>query len=101
VEDEEDEDEEDQIEGGGLRNSMITTTSGSEAWPTIGRKRQVIGLLVLQLGIMIHSLVIGLTLAITTGADFSEYMRNPSQVDLFKLSHFSVVDDCCDFPSTL
>lgn len=40
--------------------------------PLIGRRRQVIGLLVLQLGIMIHSLVIGLTLAIAAGSDFSE-----------------------------
>ncbi|KAF9443823.1 Zinc/iron permease [Macrolepiota fuliginosa MF-IS2] len=39
--------------------------------PRIGRRRQVIGLLVLQLGIMIHSIVIGLTLAITTGSDFT------------------------------
>ncbi len=43
-----------------------------EAQPRIGRRRQIIGLLVLQLGIMIHSIVIGLTLAITTGADFSK-----------------------------
>ncbi|KAF5347758.1 hypothetical protein D9756_010240 [Leucocoprinus leucothites] len=42
-----------------------------EAKPAIGRRRQVVGLLVLQLGIMIHSIVIGLTLAITTGADFT------------------------------
>ncbi|EKM77264.1 hypothetical protein AGABI1DRAFT_108367 [Agaricus bisporus var. burnettii JB137-S8] len=39
--------------------------------PLIGRRRQVIGLLVLQLGIMIHSLVIGLTLAIAAGSDFT------------------------------
>ncbi|KAF5375928.1 hypothetical protein D9615_008224 [Tricholomella constricta] len=39
--------------------------------PKIGRRRQVIGILILQLGIMIHSLVIGLTLAITTGTDFT------------------------------
>ncbi|KAG5351651.1 hypothetical protein C0989_005423 [Termitomyces sp. Mn162] len=38
---------------------------------TIGRKRQVVGILILQLGIMIHSLVIGLTLAITSGVDFT------------------------------
>ena len=37
----------------------------------VGRRRQVIGILVLQLGIMIHSLVIGLTLSITTGSEFS------------------------------
>ncbi|KAF8063393.1 ZIP zinc transporter-domain-containing protein [Lyophyllum atratum] len=39
--------------------------------PMIGRKRQVVGILVLQLGIMIHSLVIGLTLAVTSGSDFT------------------------------
>ncbi|KAF9040227.1 Zinc/iron permease [Hymenopellis radicata] len=39
--------------------------------PRIGRKRQVVGILVLQLGIMIHSLVIGLTLAITHGSEFT------------------------------
>jgi len=38
----------------------------------VGRRRQVVGILVLQFGIMIHSLVIGLTLAITSGSDFSE-----------------------------
>ena len=56
----------------------------------VGRRRQVVGILVrltrscaarpradhhlqmLQLGIMLHSLVIGLTLAITTGSEFSE-----------------------------
>ncbi|EPQ53254.1 Zinc/iron permease [Gloeophyllum trabeum ATCC 11539] len=37
----------------------------------IGRKRVVVGILVLQLGIMIHSLVIGLTLAITSGNGFT------------------------------
>ncbi|KAL7278169.1 hypothetical protein ACG7TL_008142 [Trametes sanguinea] len=37
----------------------------------VGRRRQVIGILVLQLGIMIHSLVIGLTLSITSGSEFT------------------------------
>ncbi|KAI0631534.1 Zinc/iron permease [Trametes polyzona] len=37
----------------------------------IGRRRQVIGILVLQMGIMIHSLVIGLTLSITNGPEFT------------------------------
>ncbi|KAK2462410.1 hypothetical protein APHAL10511_005716 [Amanita phalloides] len=41
---------------------------------SVGRKRQVIGILVLQLGIMIHSLVIGLTLSITQGADFASLL---------------------------
>ena len=45
---------------------------GEEAEVTkVGRRRQVIGILVLQLGIMIHSLVIGLTLSNTTGSEFS------------------------------
>ncbi|KAJ3888144.1 ZIP zinc transporter-domain-containing protein [Lentinula edodes] len=39
--------------------------------PLLSRKRQVVGILVLQLGIMIHSLVIGLTLSITSGAEFT------------------------------
>ncbi|PPR05016.1 hypothetical protein CVT24_010209 [Panaeolus cyanescens] len=38
---------------------------------TIGRRRQIVGILVLQLGIMIHSLVIGLTLAVTYGSEFT------------------------------
>ena len=42
----------------------------------VGRRRQVIGILVLQLGIMIHSLVIGLTLSITTGSEFSTSMTS-------------------------
>lgn len=37
----------------------------------VGHKRQVVGILMLQLGIMIHSLVIGLTLAITSGPEFT------------------------------
>ncbi|CAA7264582.1 unnamed protein product [Cyclocybe aegerita] len=39
--------------------------------PVVGRRRQIVGVLVLQLGIMIHSLVIGLTLAVTSGSDFT------------------------------
>ncbi|VDC04509.1 unnamed protein product [Peniophora sp. CBMAI 1063] len=37
----------------------------------IGRKRQIVGILVLQMGIMLHSGVIGLTLSITSGPDFT------------------------------
>ncbi|KAL4066607.1 zinc iron permease [Scleroderma citrinum] len=40
----------------------------------IGEKRQIIGILVLQLGIMIHSFVIGLTLAITSGSEFASLL---------------------------
>lgn len=45
--------------------------------PRIGRQRQIVGILVLQLGIMIHSLVIGMTLALTTGAEFSALVSAP------------------------
>ncbi len=34
----------------------------------------MVGILVLQLGIMIHSLVIGLTLSITHGVEFSTFI---------------------------
>lgn len=37
----------------------------------IGSKRQIVGILVLQMGIMLHSGVIGLTLSITSGPDFT------------------------------
>ncbi|KAI9463845.1 zinc iron permease [Boletus coccyginus] len=37
----------------------------------VGNRRQIVGILVLQLGIMIHSLVVGLTLSITSGPDFT------------------------------
>lgn len=37
----------------------------------VGKKRQIVGILVLQLGIMIHSVVIGLTLAIAQGSEFT------------------------------
>lgn len=40
--------------------------------PPTDRRRQIVGILVLQLGIMIHSLVIGMTLALTSGAEFSK-----------------------------
>ncbi|KAJ7641505.1 Zinc/iron permease [Roridomyces roridus] len=40
----------------------------------VGRGRQVVGIIVLELGIMLHSLVIGLTLALTTGGDFTSLL---------------------------
>ncbi|KIJ67160.1 hypothetical protein HYDPIDRAFT_126962 [Hydnomerulius pinastri MD-312] len=40
----------------------------------VGKKRQVVGILVLQLGIMIHSSVIGLTLSITSGPEFTSLL---------------------------
>ncbi|KAF5319166.1 hypothetical protein D9619_008518 [Psilocybe cf. subviscida] len=50
----------------------------------IGRKRQVIGILVLQLGIMVHSLVIGMTLVVTSGADFTSLATAISFHQLFE-----------------
>ncbi|RPD58203.1 Zinc/iron permease [Lentinus tigrinus ALCF2SS1-7] len=47
------------------------TECGDAEETKVGRRRQVIGILVLQLGIMIHSLVIGLTLSITSGSEFT------------------------------
>ncbi|KAF7789163.1 hypothetical protein EIP86_000100 [Pleurotus ostreatoroseus] len=44
---------------------------GHEEEMLIGRRRQIVGILMLQIGIMLHSLVIGLTLAITTGPEFT------------------------------
>ncbi|KAF8198387.1 ZIP zinc transporter-domain-containing protein [Mycena galopus ATCC 62051] len=41
---------------------------------TVGRGRQVVGIIVLELGIMLHSFVIGLTLALTTGGDFTSLL---------------------------
>lgn len=41
----------------------------------VDRRRKVVGILVLQFGIMIHSLVIGLTLAITQGSEYSMYLH--------------------------
>lgn len=43
----------------------------------IGRRRQIVSIFVLQAGIMIHSLVIGLTLSIASGADFGEFLDVP------------------------
>ncbi|KAJ7216285.1 Zinc/iron permease [Mycena haematopus] len=42
--------------------------------PKVGRGRQVVGIIVLELGIVLHSLVIGLTLALTTGGDFTSLL---------------------------
>ncbi|KAJ6510573.1 Zinc/iron permease [Mycena sanguinolenta] len=42
--------------------------------PKVGRGRQVVGIIVLELGILLHSLVIGLTLALTTGGDFTSLL---------------------------
>ncbi|KAG9225447.1 hypothetical protein CCMSSC00406_0002950 [Pleurotus cornucopiae] len=57
--------DEEEGEGGPLGSD------GQQPRPAVGRRRQVVGILVLQLGIMIHSLVIGLTLSITPKADFT------------------------------
>ncbi|KAG7451907.1 Zinc/iron permease [Guyanagaster necrorhizus] len=54
------------------RSGTVTPTHNVDVEkPRIGRRRQVVGILVLQFGIMIHSLVIGLTLSITHGAEFT------------------------------
>ncbi|EMD35745.1 hypothetical protein CERSUDRAFT_84842 [Gelatoporia subvermispora B] len=47
--------------------------SVDEADPAVkvGRRRQIVGILMLQMGIMMHSLVIGLTLAIASGPEFT------------------------------
>ena len=62
------------MHSGGVDEECAQGGAGEEAEVTkVGRRRQVIGILVLQLGIMIHSLVIGLTLSITTGSEFSAF----------------------------
>ncbi|KAJ7106567.1 Zinc/iron permease [Mycena epipterygia] len=40
----------------------------------IVRGRQLVGIMVLELGILLHSLVIGLTLALTSGGDFTSLL---------------------------
>ncbi|KAJ4490641.1 ZIP zinc transporter-domain-containing protein, partial [Lentinula aciculospora] len=60
--------EDSQCEIGG---SDLPQNDAESQRPVLSRKRQVVGLLVLQLGIMIHSLVIGLTLSITSGSEFT------------------------------
>ncbi|KAF9496925.1 Zinc/iron permease [Pleurotus eryngii] len=57
--------DEEEGEGGTLGSDV------EQPRPAVGRRRQVVGTLVLQLGIMIHSFVIGLTLSITPKADFT------------------------------
>ncbi|KAI0084576.1 Zinc/iron permease [Irpex rosettiformis] len=37
----------------------------------IGRRRQIVGILILQIGIMLHSLVIGLTMSVSSGSEFT------------------------------
>ncbi|KAF7291513.1 Zip-like iron-zinc transporter [Mycena kentingensis (nom. inval.)] len=45
-----------------------------EARHNVGRGRQIVGIMVLELGIMLHSLVIGLTLALSAGSDFTSLL---------------------------
>ncbi|KAF7290600.1 Zip-like iron-zinc transporter [Mycena indigotica] len=52
----------------------VAESEADEPTPTIGRGRQMVGIIVLELGIMLHSLVIGLTLALTTGGDFTSLL---------------------------
>ncbi|KAI0702403.1 Zinc/iron permease [Cerioporus squamosus] len=55
----------------GSVDEECATDPGESTETKVGQRRQVIGILVLQLGIMIHSLVIGLTLSITSGSEFT------------------------------
>jgi len=49
----------------------VSSNLAGEAEVKIGHRRQVVGILMLQVGIMMHSLVIGLTLAIASGPKFA------------------------------
>ncbi|KAF8260497.1 Zinc/iron permease [Lactarius quietus] len=60
------------------------TAEEEDAERTIGRKRQIVGILVLQLGIMLHSLVIGFTLALASGSDFESLATAISFHQLFE-----------------
>ncbi|KAH8980034.1 Zinc/iron permease [Lactarius hatsudake] len=60
------------------------TAEEEEADRIIGRKRQIVGILVLQLGIMLHSLVIGFTLALASGSDFESLATAISFHQLFE-----------------
>ncbi|KAI8995241.1 Zinc/iron permease [Trametes punicea] len=67
-------DMDDRLNGAAAHDTSCDEECGSDVGDEqvkIGRKRQVIGILVLQMGIMIHSLVIGLTLSITSGSEFT------------------------------
>ncbi|OCH91557.1 Zinc/iron permease [Obba rivulosa] len=50
----------------------------------VGRRRQIVGILMLQLGIMMHSLVIGLTLAIASGPEFTSLVAAINFHQLFE-----------------
>ncbi|KAI0262107.1 Zinc/iron permease [Gloeopeniophorella convolvens] len=65
-------------------SDMETDSTADEVELAIGRKRQIVGILVLQLGIMLHSLVIGLTLALASGADFTSLVAAISFHQLFE-----------------
>jgi zinc transporter 1/2/3 len=60
------------------------TAEEEDAEREIGRKRQIVGILVLQLGIMLHSLVIGFTLALASGSDFESLATAISFHQLFE-----------------
>ncbi|KAF8123560.1 zinc iron permease [Boletus edulis] len=62
----------------------VDATGRHEDKIRIGKKRQIVGILVLQLGIMIHSLVIGLTLSITSGPDFTTLLTALTFHQLFE-----------------
>ncbi|KAF8736451.1 hypothetical protein AX14_000320 [Amanita brunnescens Koide BX004] len=54
--------------------SVVRLKEEKEQKSITRNRRQIVGILVLQLGIMIHSLVIGLTLSITQGSDFASLL---------------------------
>ncbi|KAF8530057.1 Zinc/iron permease [Hysterangium stoloniferum] len=60
-----------QLESAGQSCTGTSPDHRSTIEHEISRRTRLIGILVLQLGIMIHSVVIGLTLSITSGANFT------------------------------
>ncbi|KAH8987155.1 Zinc/iron permease [Lactarius akahatsu] len=72
------------LEGADSEADTDCTAEEEEADRIIGRKRQIVGILVLQLGIMLHSLVIGFTLALASGSDFESLATAISFHQLFE-----------------
>ncbi|KAI9439274.1 Zinc/iron permease [Lactarius indigo] len=72
------------LEGADSDADTDCTAEEEEADRLIGRKRQIVGILVLQLGIMLHSLVIGFTLALASGSDFESLATAISFHQLFE-----------------
>ncbi|KAN0135229.1 Zinc/iron permease [Lactarius tabidus] len=72
------------LEHAGSDAGTDCTAEEDDAERAIGRKRQIVGILVLQLGIMLHSLVIGFTLALASGSDFESLATAISFHQLFE-----------------